>query len=483
MPLCPLCHRSFSALNKHLKSIHNVANNSERQILLNHAAGRINIRASSCPVSGCTYLLTRLDRHIRQAHTEMSVSEQASMMAEARRQATRKLLADLQATDPDPPMASTLALEDDVFEEIQDSPGPPSPEYNCGDERCWEQRRIYTVELDKLRQQRDSLLQDIGVLRSKLQLHERRSKTPKRRSTPTDHATGQKEHVEEPKQLQQQTEEQQQQEQWQEEEVKQPKVTPVKRPFKQAKYSPKSFGPWSSGQGRGNRMRLIMLPASMEEYLQTYKAFHEGLDPTPKMRENALSKVSRVKTFLLYMGHSHSRLSDWLFLDDLPRIRGWSRSVVISGMKITTAEFYLKNFLESTPLPPDQGTAEGHSPEVDHGDQNPATTGDCPPDGNKECTVLKKMEAKLTHGDRFMFYGYLSAYWSCLYSHRPGVYTNLTDQEIEEARASGGGFLLHVKEHKTNKTFGEAQIFLTPEEFSWVERWVAIKAQDGYSYL
>ncbi|GLD63159.1 uncharacterized protein AKAME5_003002500, partial [Lates japonicus] len=130
---------------------------------------------------------------------------------------------------------------------------------------------------------------DIGVLRSKLQLHEQRSKKPKRRSTPTDHATGQKEHVEEPKQLQQQTEEQQQQEQWQEEEVKQPKVTSVKRPFKKVKYSPKSFGPWSSGQGRGNRMRLIMLLASMEEYLQTYKAFH-----------------------------------------DLPRIRGWSRNIVIS---------------------------------------------------------------------------------------------------------------------------------------------------------
>ncbi|GLD72861.1 uncharacterized protein AKAME5_002418600, partial [Lates japonicus] len=231
-------------------------------------------------------------------------------------------------------------------------------------------------------------------------------------------------------------------------------------------------------QNRERAINLSILSMSgPEEYLQTYKAFH-----------------------------------------DLPRIRGWSRSVVISGMKITTAEFYLKNaanfvgFLESTPLrtcrltkvqlkaihqeltmgiktlqrrvtvhqmatkrtkvqsvPSREDlrtcirTAEAHIPKLDNHHE--------------------KMEAKLTHGDRFMFYGYLSAYWSCLYSHRPGVYTNLTDQEFEEARASGGGFLLHVKEHKTNKTFGEAQIFLTPEEFSWVERWVAIKAQDGYSYL
>ncbi|GLD72757.1 uncharacterized protein AKAME5_002408200, partial [Lates japonicus] len=173
-------------------------------------------------------------------------------------------------------------------------------------------------------------------------------------------------------------------------------------------------------------MRLIMLPASMEEYLQTYKAFH-----------------------------------------DLPRIRGWSRSVVISGMKITTAEFYLKNaanfvgFLESTPL--------------------------------RTCR-LTKVQLKAIHQELTMGIKTLQRRVtvhqmatkrtkSCLYSHRPGVYTNLTDQEFEEARASGGGFLLHVKEHKTNKTFGEAQIFLTPEEFSWVERWVAIKAQDGYSYL
>ncbi|GLD68332.1 uncharacterized protein AKAME5_001964500, partial [Lates japonicus] len=93
-----------------------------------------------------------------------------------------------------------------------------------------------------------------------------------------------------------------------------------------------------------------------EEYLQTYRPFHEGPDPTPKIKEDALSKVSCIKTFLLYMGHSHTRFSDWLFLDNLPKVRRWSRSVVISGMKITTTKFYLKNaanfldFLKSTPL-------------------------------------------------------------------------------------------------------------------------------------
>ncbi|XP_035479713.1 uncharacterized protein LOC118299797 isoform X3 [Scophthalmus maximus] len=99
---------------------------------------------------------------------------------------------------------------------------------------------------------------------------------------------------------------------------------------------PSTFSPWSSGSGRGNLMRRITLPASMEEYLQTYRAHHEGLDPMTKMKENAVSKVSRVKTFLFYMGHNVSRLSDCLF--KMARIRGWARSVVVGGMKVTTAK-------------------------------------------------------------------------------------------------------------------------------------------------
>ncbi|GLD56411.1 uncharacterized protein AKAME5_000876100 [Lates japonicus] len=78
------------------------------------------------------------------------------------------------------------------------------------------------------------------------------------------------------------------------------------------------------------------------------------------------------------------------------------------------------------------------------------------------------MEADLKHADRCMFYGYLLAYWSCFYGHGPGIYTNLTEQEVNEARAGGRekGFLIHIKEHKTNKRFGETQIFLTPESLN-----------------
>lgn len=59
---------------------------------------------------------------------------------------------------------------------------PQSLEYDCSNDHHQEQCRIYTMELDKL---------DIGVLRSKVQLYERRSRLPKERSTSTGRAVEQ----------------------------------------------------------------------------------------------------------------------------------------------------------------------------------------------------------------------------------------------------------------------------------------------------
>lgn len=35
-----------------------------------------------CPISSCIYSLTRLDRHIRQTHTDLSILEQVAMVME-----------------------------------------------------------------------------------------------------------------------------------------------------------------------------------------------------------------------------------------------------------------------------------------------------------------------------------------------------------------------------------------------------------------
>lgn len=66
MPVCPLCMRNLSALNMHIKIMHNMENKEEQCILL--AEGQVNIWTFPCPVSRSTYLLTQLDHHIRQTH-------------------------------------------------------------------------------------------------------------------------------------------------------------------------------------------------------------------------------------------------------------------------------------------------------------------------------------------------------------------------------------------------------------------------------
>ena len=78
---------------------------------------------------------------------------------------------------------------------------------------------------------------------------------------------------------------------------------------------------------------------------------------------------------------------------------------------------------------------------------------------------------------RFLLYGYMTFHWSLLYGHHPGVYANMTNTEVREAdkRGADAGYLIHVQDHKTARTFGEAQLPLRVEEFGWVQRWVEIK--------
>ncbi|KAF0023423.1 hypothetical protein F2P81_024053 [Scophthalmus maximus] len=61
--------------------------------------------------------------------------------------------------------------------------------------------------------------------------------------------------------------------------------------------------------------------------------------------------------------------------------------------------------------------------------------------------LLGELEAKFDNATRFLYYGYQCTYWSCLFGHRPGVYANMTDNEVEEAKTLGQdrGYLLHGK--------------------------------------
>ncbi|XP_054882729.1 uncharacterized protein LOC129357667 [Poeciliopsis prolifica] len=78
--------------------------------------------------------------------------------------------------------------------------------------------------------------------------------------------------------------------------------------------------------------------------------------------------------------------------------------------------------------------------------------------------------------------GYFGLYVASLYGHRTGVVSNMRVSEVEEAEQSGSrhdssGYVINVRHHKTNRAFGSAQLFLTPEEYGWLRRWMAIRRE------
>uniref|UniRef100_UPI0009B402EB uncharacterized protein LOC109953939 n=1 Tax=Monopterus albus TaxID=43700 RepID=UPI0009B402EB len=70
------------------------------------------------------------------------------------------------------------------------------------------------------------------------------------------------------------------------------------------------------------------------------------------------------------------------------------------------------------------------------------------------------------------------AYVASIYGHRTGVFKNMTVAEVRGAATEGQpptGYVIRVSEHKTAKDFGPAQIFLEPEEYGWLLKWLEVR--------
>ncbi|KAM8749867.1 uncharacterized protein AB9X84_014519 [Acanthopagrus schlegelii] len=109
--LCALCYRSYSRLKQHLQCAHTVPNSDELALLVKYG----NARTSSpldCPICSRERLV-RLDKHLLDGHQIMSAAEREPIMIEARRLAIAREFNDLRATDPYPPMVSTLGTLSD----------------------------------------------------------------------------------------------------------------------------------------------------------------------------------------------------------------------------------------------------------------------------------------------------------------------------------------------------------------------------------
>lgn len=115
---CPICGKMFAALANHLRRGHSVANGKERSILLKLGTGRIPIRLEPCPVPGCPYKSSRLDKHLDNGHGELSHAALKAYTDQAKRNKAVALLAQLRASNPVVPMASTLDI--DVGEDLDE---------------------------------------------------------------------------------------------------------------------------------------------------------------------------------------------------------------------------------------------------------------------------------------------------------------------------------------------------------------------------
>lgn len=158
--VCPICQRVYPAMSNHLKHYHAVVNVKERRILLNLATNRVFVRDMSCPLLGCSYKSSWLDRHLKEGHPEIGAEEAEAHMNAIRRATTISLLATLRASDPTPPMSSTLDIAGGVDIRL-----PPAPEASCTNAQylallsAWRDRYRGQKELG------DRLEKELSVLR------------------------------------------------------------------------------------------------------------------------------------------------------------------------------------------------------------------------------------------------------------------------------------------------------------------------------
>ncbi|XP_043955246.1 coiled-coil domain-containing protein 69-like [Gambusia affinis] len=114
---CPLCGNTFSFPGRHLVNFHKIKNIKEKQLLLSLASGRICIRKMPCPVEACNYAQSRLDKHLQCAHPELSREDVKDMTESLKRQAGINGLRALRATNPTPPLVSSLDMEPQEWDE------------------------------------------------------------------------------------------------------------------------------------------------------------------------------------------------------------------------------------------------------------------------------------------------------------------------------------------------------------------------------
>ncbi|XP_067249026.1 uncharacterized protein [Chanodichthys erythropterus] len=489
---CPLCLRGYHQLSQHLRVSHKVINSQERKLLLAISSGRVDVRKGTCPVPGCSKYTTRIDRHLK-GHSELTREAQQETIQVLKRKKIIHDLAELRASNPAVPMASTLDQEE--AQDLEDAALSPEEEEGTCDNPCCQQAS------KRLQDQVVNLKRRVKTLKSVIRVMTRRNSLLRRRSRsiPSTQVA----------------------------QVTSKHLMALRSPEKEVEKEEGKLHTKPSGklgsQGLPNKPPITQ-PSSQqcEEYpfpdhvvalnvlLEEYWGHHDGANLTPKVKNNVASKVFHIRQFIAYMAAGRSDLASLTFLNQTNRMGSWLNSLTEAKINKTTIHQYLKNivhfldYLAETPPPTCQLSKlvlvgirrEARAmlklfwrKEVVPGAAFKQAKDDnlIPKAMLKEClSCAKRMIPEILaclrkSGDKknqWSFYGHLTAYLACLYGHRGAVFQNMTIKEVEEAQqtAREGTYVITISAHKTNQAFGAAQLAMDAQEYEWLEEFLSMRS-------
>ncbi|XP_038130211.1 uncharacterized protein LOC119776066 [Cyprinodon tularosa] len=474
---CPLCDCVYVYLGKHLLKMHGIKNLEERQILLQYARGRINIRCVPCPVKSCNYSQSRLDKHVETAHREMGQEKINRLIKDLKWRVTIKSLKALRARTPSPPMMSRLDIEtkDSKKGKLDVATSKFGPE----DLSCCTSCKDLLLKHQQLKKH-------CSVLRKKLRDKIRWSKQAKMTIKKLEEALQKASSGPSESEVLEPAVHEGQDKTSSEKETELPLKLSVFKDF------PK-------------------FPKSILEYIEEYWVHLKGSCHNKKQEENQRSKVRRIMLFLTFLSEGQKVVWNWMFLHNIKRINEWPQHLVKEGKAIRTIKSYLVNISEfiayfrdspppysSVPKTALDAVLEALSSSVSKlgrrsileqikvEEHNVNTV--IPKEDLHTCQktarcripeILDELANDPNPESRRRFFGYISVYLASLYGHRTGVLENMTISEVDEAqqeaRVGDEGFVVNVKGHKTNHAFGLAQLYLSVEEFGWLEQWLLIR--------
>ncbi|XP_029963475.1 zinc finger and SCAN domain-containing protein 26-like isoform X2 [Salarias fasciatus] len=121
--VCPICGKYLKAVAKHLRQIHRIPNPNERIILNNLATGRILLGGGRCSLPLCNSQVLHLEKHLR-GHKDVTDRRVEREIKSLKKATAIRLLAELRASNPTPPLMSTLDVEQEEEEAGGSAAGP-----------------------------------------------------------------------------------------------------------------------------------------------------------------------------------------------------------------------------------------------------------------------------------------------------------------------------------------------------------------------